>query len=158
MERFKPWKELVLALRSIADAIEGKGSGSDEQIDNKIYAAYVGERALINKNMDISKFKYNPFVPNIFVPTKLEDVLTQEGVDIINSILDFSKNSGDSWSYNIGVFGEEDNENILVSNILTLYKNPDSEKCYLTINDIHYYFETTDKFALDTVAKKESQQ
>lgn len=39
MERFKPWKELILALRSIANAIDNGNGDSDDKIvkDDNIY-------------------------------------------------------------------------------------------------------------------------
>ena len=105
MERFKPWKELVLALKSIADAIEGKGSEQDGSKieDNNLYND--GGDALINRNFDNSKLAFDlvdessiPLNPNV-----LGDLLNQEGVDIINAAATLLRENPNSFSNTVGI-------------------------------------------------------
>ena len=110
MERFKPWKELVLALRSIADAIEGgndSGESDDSKIeDNNLYKFSANQQdMLINRNFDNSKFAFDlvdessiPLNPNI-----LGDILNQEGIDIINAATTLLRENPNSFSTNVGV-------------------------------------------------------
>lgn len=108
MERFKPWKELVLALKSIADAIEGKGSEQDDSKieDNNLYRFSTNNKdMLINRNFDNSKFAFDlvdessiPLNPNI-----LGDILNQEGIDIINAAATLLRENPNSFSLIVSI-------------------------------------------------------
>ena len=155
MERFKPWKELVLALRSIADAIEGgndsEGSGG---IDNTIYV-YNGanETMLINRNFDNSKFSFEVNNPSSLETINLlGDILNQEGVDILNNIIDIliGKNS---YTYAIAAFLTHDGEGIFAP-IFLLTKTDNKIKLQGDFL-VGKYFETTEKFSINDEVKTE---
>ena len=157
MERFKPWKELVLALKSIADAIEGgndsEGSG---EIDNTIYV-YDGPniQILVNRNFDNSKFSLDFSNPSsLGTINLLGDILNQEGVDILNDIIDFLIGEN-SYTYAIAAFLKAGEESaFLPMFLLTKQKNKIMLQSDLFGNK---YFETTERFSADDVIKLESE-
>ena len=155
MERFKPWKELVLALRSIADAIEGKSSGSEGGgIDDTIYISI--ENSVIVKDLDDTKFVDS--VENLInsKPSKLGDILNQDGVDIINNILDklIEVHGSNNFRAPIISFHKNTSQGDMAPSILILKYNGDG-KYYINVLNLAfvdgYTGETTDKFTLDTV-------
>jgi len=101
MERFKPWKELILALRSIANAIDSGNGDSDDKIvkDDNIYILETydsdSEQKVyyaINKNLNEDKFVID--LKSITYTTgfsTLGDILNQDGVDILNGIIKYAK-------------------------------------------------------------------
>lgn len=158
MERFKPWKELVLALRSIADAIEGgndsEGSG---EIDNTIYV-YNGanETMLVNRNFDNSKFSLEFNNPSSLENINLlGDILNQEGVDILNNIIDFLIGEN-SYTYAIAAFLAHDGEGTFVP--VFLLTKTDNKIMLQSDLFSRKYFETTDKFSVNDEVKTEGKQ
>lgn len=157
MERFKPWKELVLALRSIADAIEGgndsEGSG---EIDNTIYVYNGANRIiLVNRNFDNSKFSLEFNNPSSLETINLlGDILNQEGVDILNNIIDFLIGEN-SYTYAIAAFLTHDGEGTFFPIFLLTKTN---NKIRLQGEFLFgKYFETTEKFSVNDEVKTEEQ-
>lgn len=157
MERFKPWKELVLALKSIADAIEGgndsEGSGG---IDNTIYV-YEGDNRvmLINRNFDNSKFSLDFSNPSsLGTINLLGDILNQEGVDILNNIID-SLIGENSYTYAIAAFLTTDGE----SSMFPIFLLTKTDNKIMLQGDFlgRKYFETTEKFSVNDEVKTEEQ-
>lgn len=155
MERFKPWKELVLALRSIADAIEGKNSGSEGgEIDNTIYFSY--NDSVTIKSLDDAKFVDSADNLMNSTPSKLGDILNQDGVNIINNVLDklIEVYGGGNFQTGIISFHKNTSEGDIAGNLLGLiYRG--GGKYYIHMMSITqadgYIGETTDKFTLDTL-------
>ena len=157
MERFKPWKELVLALRSIADAIDGgKGSGESGEIDNTIYV-YDGpnRQILVNRNFDNSKFSLDFSNPSsLGTINLLGDILNQEGIDILNNIIDFLIGEN-SYTYAIATFLKAGKESAFLPMFLLTKVN---NKIMLQSDLLNRkYFETTDKFSVNDEVKTEEQ-
>jgi len=157
MERFKPWKELVLALRSIADAIEGgndsQGSG---EIDNTIYRYNGAKRVmLVNRNFDNSKFSLDFSNPSsLGTINLLGDLLNQEGVDILNNIID-SLIKEDTYTYEIGAFFKTNAGSVFFPIFLLTKEN---NKIMLEGDFlIGKHFETTDKFSVNDEVKTEEE-
>ena len=155
MERFKPWKELVLALKSIADAIEGKSSGSEGgKIDNTIYFSI--NDSVIVKDLDDTKFVDS--IDNLYnsTPSKLGDILNKYGVDIINNILDklIEVYNDEGFIKNVISFHKNTSEGDAAISILTLIYNGD-DKYFINVRTATqpngYDGETTDKFTVDTI-------
>lgn len=153
MERFKPWKELVLALKSIADAIEGKSSGSGGgEIDNTLYFDFPD--IIINKNLDSTKIAFDVENTNMrdLVPSKLGDILNQAGVDVINDMFDklIEKKGIDNRTYKAKAFIKGTSYGDIFGSILEFSVSETERFIGFDAND-YYVGTTTDKFTVDTV-------
>lgn len=90
MKEFKPLKELVKALTYIGDAIKGEDSKEPSIANddtNYLIALNNDGYAFVNKSLDSAKLAFNIEVSNLLIPTKVGDIFTQEGVNIINSMI-----------------------------------------------------------------------
>ena len=154
MERFKPWKELVLALKSIADAIEGEDSKGDSgEVDNTNYIIPLNDAVgLVNKNLDASKLVFNIEERKHVNPKKVGDLFTQEGVDIINSML--SNEIIKTEAVSVFVFVKDTSGGDLLSPVVTLGFDSITNK-YGILFKLNYAGYTSDKFTLDTPMSKD---
>lgn len=150
METFKAWKELIKAVKGISSAIEGENSkGGSGEVDNTNYLISLGNNSygLINKNLDAAKLAFNIEEFQDIIPTKVGDLFTQEGVNIINSILsdEIIKNR----SVQVCLFAKDSPEGNILSPIVTLRFINNANKYEILFN-LNYAGYTSDKFTLDT--------
>lgn len=151
MKEFKPLKELVKALTYIGDAIEGENSkeGSVSN-DDANYVIIIGDGnfGLVNKNLDSTKLAFNLEEFLSFVPTKVGDIFTQEGVDIINSML--TNNLIKTNGVRVFVFLKDTLEGNLLHGLVSLRFNDNTNKYAITYGTNNITGSTSDKFTLDT--------
>lgn len=154
MGEFKVMKELVKALTYIGDAIEGENSKEGSVIkDNANYLTQIDNSyRLVNRNLDSSKlaFNINEVFPS-FTPVKVGDIFTQEGVDIINSML--SNELIKTHEVVICVFLKDTSAGNLLTPLVTLGFNNNVNKYAIRYNRNISGF-TSDKFTLDTPMSK----
>lgn len=149
METFKAWKELIKAVKGISSAIEGEDSkeGSGE-VDNTNYIIHLGSNlGLVNKNLDNTKLAFDVESTESFAPTKVGDIFTQDGVDIINSML--SNEIIKTRSVKVFVFLKDTSRGNFLYPIVNLGFTNTTNKYIITygLNTKSY---TSDKFTLDT--------
>lgn len=150
MGEFKPLKELVKALTYIGDAIEGEESKGDSVIkdDTNYLTQNDNIYGLVNRNLDSSKlaFHVEGVAGGQLVPTKVGDIFTQEGVDIINSML--SNELIKTHEVGICVFFKDTSAGNLLIPLVTLGFNNNVNKYAIRYQKISGF--TSDKFTLDT--------
>ena len=158
MEKFKPLKELVKALTYIGDAIKGEESEEDSIIkDDSNYVIIIGRGnfGFVNKNLDSTKVAFN--IENVsFTPTILGDIFTQEGVDIINSML--SHNLIKTNTIKVFVFLKDTPEGNLLYSPVSLRFKDDTNEYIIEYGERNITGSTSDKFTLDTPMKNNSIQ
>ena len=154
METFKAWKELIKAVKGISSAIEGENSeGGSGEVDNTNYIILLGSNyGLVNKNLDASKLAFNIKEIKDLEPEKVGDLFTQEGVDIINSML--SNEIIKAISVQVFVFVKDSPIGDLLSSFVTLRFDNITNK-YSILFNLHYSGYTSDKFTLDTPMSKD---
>ena len=149
METFKAWKELIKAVKGISSAIEGEDSKGDSgEVDNTNYIIPLdGNLGLVNKNLDATKlaFDLEEFIG--IKPEKVGDLFTQEGVDIINSML--SNEIIKRKNVQVFMFLKDSPEGDLLATIVTLGFDSNINK-YRILFNLNYGGYTSDKFTLDT--------
>ena len=151
MGEFKVMKELIKALTYIGDAIEGEDSKEAYVVndDANYLLNFDGDYMLINKNLDSTKLAFGyEEVLNEIVPTKVGDIFTQEGVDIINSML--SNELIKTHKINVFVFFKDTQEGDLLINIVSLRFKNDINKYTIIYGSNVITGSTSDKFTLDT--------
>lgn len=147
MERFKPWKELILALRNIANAIDSGNGDSDDKIvkDDNIYVleTYDSEQQIyyaINKNLNEDKFVID--IKSITFSTgfsTLGDILNQDGVDILNAIIKYTKTNNLSEVL-IPAFVTKTTKGDIILTVFNIVNN----YLYFQYNDEHTIIDITD--------------
>ena len=149
METFKAWKELIKAVKGISSAIEGENSeGGSGEVDNTNYIILLGSNyGLVNKNLDASKLAFNIKEIKDLEPEKVGDLFTQEGVDIINSML--SNEIIKTEAVSVFVFVKDTSEGDLLGSVVTLGFDSNTNK-YGILFRLKYAGYTSDKFTLDT--------
>ena len=157
METFKAWKELIKAVKGISSAIEGEDSKGDSgEVDNTNYIIPLdGNLGLVNKNLDASKLVFNIEERKHVNPKKVGDLFTQEGVDIINSML--SNEIIKTEAVSVFVFVKDTSGGDLLSPVVTLGFDSITNK-YGILFKLNYAGYTSDKFTLDTPMKNNSTQ
>ena len=155
METFKAWKELIKAVKGISSAIEGEDSkGGSGEVDNTNYFIPLGSnRGFVNKNLDATKVVFSVDEESIesLKPTKVGDIFTQEGVDIINSML--SNEIIKKGSVAAFVFIKDSSEGDLLVPVVQL--RFDITNKYQILFNVNYAGYTRDKFTLNTPMSEE---
>ena len=153
METFKAWKELIKAVKGISSAIEGENpEGGSGEVDNTNYIIPLdGNLGLVNKNLDASKLAFDIETILDLKPTKVGDLFTQEGVDIINSML--SNEIIKRRNVQVFVFLKDSSEGDLLATIVILGFDSNINK-YIILFNSNYGGYTSDKFTLDTPMSK----
>ena len=158
MKEFKPLKELVKALTYIGDAIKGEESKEDSIIkDDSNYVIIISRNnyGFVNKNLDSTKLAFN--IENVsFTPRIVGEIFTQEGVDIINSML--SNNIIKANTVKVFVFLKDTPEgDLLYSPVSLTFKNSTNEYIIM-YGESNITGSTSDKFTLDTPMNNNSIQ
>lgn len=157
MGKFKPLKELVRALTYIGDAIECKESeGNSVANDNTNYMIAIGgDYGFINKNLDSTKIVFDPKDARSLIPKKVGDIFTQEGVDIINSMLSYEFGEGETIK--VFLFLKTTKINGLTPVVSLKFSNNTNEYV-MTYGTNNIIGSTSDKFTLDTPMKNNRMQ
>ena len=147
METFKAWKELIKAVKGISSAIEGENSeGSSAANDNTNYLIDLAGQyyGLVNKNLDSTKLAFD--VGEQFTPTKLGDIFTQEGIDIINSMLsnEFIKTN----QVSVFIFAKDIPNGDWLEEMMELKFDGSTNKYIISMG--LYRGDTIDEFTVDT--------
>lgn len=151
MKEFKPLKELVKALIYIGDAIEGEEpKGNSIANDDTNYLIVVGdnEYRFVNKNLDSTKIAFDLKDAESLIPKKVGDIFTQEGVDIINSML--SNNLIKTNEIKVFVFLKDTVEGDLLYSLVSLRFKNDTNEYIIIYGTNNITGSTSDKFTLDT--------
>ena len=153
METFKAWKELIKAVKGISSAIEGENSEGGSTIkDDANYLVRIGSSyGLVNKNLDTTKLAFDVEEFIDIKPKKVGDLFTQEGVDIINSML--SNEIIKRKPIEVFVFFKDTSEGDLLYPIVKFEFGND--KYIIRHEPSNTVASTSNKFTLDTPMSKE---
>lgn len=157
MGEFKVMKELIKALTYIGDAIKGEDSKEPSIVndDTNYMIAIGGGYGFINKNLDSTKIVFDPKDARSLIPKKVGDIFTQEGVDIINSMLSYKFGEGETIKVFLFLKTTEING---LTPVVSLKFSNNTNEYVMTYGTNNIIGSTSDKFTLDTPMKNNSTQ